>query len=434
MLRKIIYLSLIVCTLQINVTGQSDSTLTIVKELMTKNDFKGVIATLALQDTLDYEGYKILGDAYNKLYNYPASFRAYIKARELSDYNFDIDYLLGKSALLINDDKKAEFCFNEILAHDSANFLASIELANMFIEQKKYAEAATIFEQLSLSDTTNTFFLNRLAYCEWRMEKYNAAIENYNKVLAINQFEATAALQLGKIYYDSERYNDARAVIEQALTGNVRNLGLNKLIAETFFKLNLYETAVVYYTRSIALGDSSAGIYQKLGFSYYFIATSGNMVTVQVYTLKINESIAALEKSFKLDDQNPLTTLYLGICYKELKDYEKARSYLELTLNIIFPEYMSDIYTHLGAAFEYEGKFSEAISNYLEAYEYEPSKKILLFYLASAMDRFYADRQVPLMYYKKFLKEDKSENGVLIKYAEDRIDKLEEQIHFNGYK
>jgi hypothetical protein len=73
-----------------------------------------------------------------------------------------------------------------------------------------------------------------------------------------------------------------------------------------------------------------------------------------------------------------------------------------------------------------------AISSYLQAYSYDPSNKVLLFYLGSAMDRFYADRQTPAMYYTKFLKEDTTGNNILIEYAKERLEKLAEQAHFNG--
>lgn len=437
MLSKLLTLLAVILISQQILIAQSDSTLALVKKMMESKEYKKAIEILdesKKTDTLDYEGNKLLGLAYQNLFNFTKAFSYFNYAKFQAGYSFEINYLLGKTAILNNNKDFAEETFREILLNDSSNYLATVELAGLLVERKKYVGAKPLLERLTESDTNNTYFMNRLAFCNWKLNKFEEAIELYKKVLSISSFDPTASLQLGKILYDSERYEEAKEILDRSLNGNRSNLGINKLLAETLFKLNKYEAAVVHYTKSLALGDSSSGIFQKLGFSYYFIASSGNMMNEEVFELKMNEAVTALSNSYELDNQNPLTTLYLGICYKELKDYQKAKYFLEETINIIIPEYMVDIYTHLAATYEYQEKYSEAISSYLEAYSYDPGRKILLFYLASAMDRFYADKEIPMIYYKKFLKEDKSENGVLIKYAEERIDKLQEQIHFNGYE
>ncbi len=417
-------------------SAQQDSTQANIDSLMNAGKYKEVVEILTdseKTDTLTLNEYKSLGKAYQNLYNFSKAFSCFSLAKQIFGYSYDVNFQLGKAALKIGQKDFAELAFVEILKNDSTNYLATIELANLLIDERKYDKAEPLFNSLSSSDTTNTYFLNRLAYCNWKMERYKRAIELYIKTLEINFFDPTASIQLGKIYYDSERYKEARYVLEKSLEGNRSNLGINKLLAESLFKLNKYEAAVVHYGKSLALGDSSAGVFQKLGFCYYFIAVSGNMINEEVFNLKMNEAITALTKAYERDE-NPLTTLYLGICYKELKNFEQARFYLEETINIIIPEYMVDVYTHLGAAFEYEEKYSEAISSYLEAYSYDPGRKVLLFYLASVMDRFYADREIPMIYYNKFLREDTTGNAALTKYAEDRIEKLREQRHFNGYK
>ena len=79
-------------------------------------------------------------------------------------------------------------------------------------------------------------------------------------------------------------------------------------------------------------------------------------------------------------------------------------------------------------------EFVEAIQSYREALDYQPSKKILSFYLASVYDQYYADREVPLLYYQKFLRDNKDADIKLIEYAESRIKVLKQELHFRPQK
>ncbi|MBN1301920.1 MAG: tetratricopeptide repeat protein [Melioribacteraceae bacterium] len=415
--------------------SQNDSLITFYKALLLDRKYVEIIELIKSSENqriLSPEENKFMGLALQGLFNYRGAEKYFEASRRLSGYNPEINYLLGKAAYVNNNKDSAINYFSEILENDPLNILASVELANSFLETQNYQKAGDLFGKILLNDSTNTFILRRHAYCKWKLGELGEAVKNYNDVLRHDPSDATSALQLSKIYYDTEQYEYAGSVLDTALLFNKNNPGLHKLAAETLFKQGKYESAVIHYLKSLALGDSSAGVYQKLGFSYYFIAQSDVMYNTEVFKFKINEAVKALKRSYELDDQNPLTTLYLGICYKEIEYYDKAEDYLLCTIEIIIPDYMSSVYTHLGAVNEYQMNFEDAIKNYLTAYSYDKNNKTSLFYIASAMDRFYADRKTPLLYYSKFLRENEIDNPVLAKFAKERIDKLTEEMHFNG--
>jgi tetratricopeptide (TPR) repeat protein len=426
-------LGILVLKIQVNAQNESDNSW-VMKQYQLLN-YQSVIDSLekkAGNTDLNFDEYKYLGLSYQNMFNFNKALNNFSNARKLVEYNTQITYLAGKAAKQANDNELAEGLFTEITEKDSTFKLAKIELANIAMEKKKYRFAIELFDELLKTDSTNIYFLTRIALANVRTGSYEDAVKYYNKALNINPFDANASLQLSKYYFESEQFEKAKSILEEGITGNSGNLLLNKMLAETLFKLKQYEAAVVYYTKSLALGDSTAGLFQRLGFSYYFIATSDTKKDSEIFVQKMNESLDALNKASEIDPDNPLTSLYLGICHKELGNLNEAKSYFEETLNLIYPDYISDVYTNLGATNELMNNLPDAISAYQEAYSYDPSNKVLLFYLASAMDRYYADRRTPALYYKKFLREDTTENTILIEYAQERIEKLAEQVHFNG--
>ncbi len=206
---------------------------------------------------------------------------------------------------------------------------------------------------------------------------------------------------------------------------------MEKLLAESYFRMEDFEEAVIHFGKATCNGDSTASLFQKLGFSYYFIANSNAVQSEGVYLLKIQEALNSFQIAFIKEDTNPVSAYYIGICYKELKKYDEAIEYFNKAVELIFPDYLTDLLTNFGAAEEYRGNLGEAITLYNQAYKFNTQKKYLLFYIASAMDRYYADRATPIIYYNKFLEEDKSENQILLRYAKDRIESLNTELHFS---
>ena len=47
-------------------------------------------------------------------------------------------------------------------------------------------------------------------------------------------------------------------------------------------------------------------------------------------------------------------------------------------------------------------------------------------------DEYYADKNVPLLYFEKFLNNSEEQNHLFIEYAKARSETLLEEIHFNN--
>jgi tetratricopeptide (TPR) repeat protein len=250
--------------------------------------------------------------------------------------------------------------------------------------------------------------------------------------LEIDSLNSSTILQLSKIYFKDEKFEEAYDLIAAGLSINALNLPLNRLGAEVLFKLQRYRPAAVQYNLLIEYGDTTATIYQKLGFCNYFVAEELLLSDSTASKNKIYEAIYALEESRRLNWEDPLTSLYLGICFKELKEYGRAITYLEECLNLLYPEYTSDVYVHLGVAYEMEEKYSESIAAYRKGLEHKPTNDGIIFQLATVYDQYYADREVPLIYYKLFVNRTGEDNPILTEYANSRISAIIEELHFKN--
>jgi tetratricopeptide (TPR) repeat protein len=322
--------------------------------------------------------------------------------------------------------------YKDVVNLDSNNVSALIELGKILLQQGSKVEAERIYLRLVQLDSLNAYYHSQLGYSQFKLNKKEDAIDSFNRSLEIDSLNSSTILQLSKIYFKDEEYKKAYHLLSRGLSANALNLPLNRLAAEVLFKLQKYRAAAFQYDLLVKFGDTTATVYQKLGFCNYFVAEQLIMSDSTESKKKIYEAIYALEESRRLNWDDPLTSLYLGICFKELKEYGRAITYLEESLNLLYPDYISDIYVHLGVAYEKQKKYPESIIAYQKGLEHKPSNDALLFQLATVYDEYYADREVPLMYYKLFVKRGGVENPILKNYAESRISALIEELHFSN--
>lgn len=404
--------------------------------LFLKKDFQSVIPLLEVKiksDSFDYIDLYKLGIAYKESYKYSKSLDLLRNASRQNSNDIDVLLALADNFYLIGNTGLAAATYREVLEKDGNNFRALIELSKINIESGDYKSAIKNFNSLIKRDSSNAFLFSQLAFCEFKLGNGEKAIDFYKKSLKLNNYDVKNYLQIAKIYFIYEKYDSSFTYIKSGLDINPRDLPLNKLGAEVLFKMKKYRAAIIQYDQLILYGDTSSTNYQKLGFSQYFV--SGSTINSTEADSLLSESIKSLSKSFEQYKDDPLTTLYLGLAYKDKNDYETAIAYFDRTLEIIYPDYISDVYTHLGVSYEMKNDYKSAVKSYKKALEFNPEKTSIIFQLASLYDRNYADKSVPLLYYEKYLNDTENPDSTLYNYSLKRISDLKESLHFtNGKK
>ena len=276
---------------------------------------------------------------------------------DTQDTTKDLEYQKAMCYKWLNNYSKAI----EILktAHESYpdDIPIQLELAQCYEANLQYSQSIDCYERLTEADSTNTYFQVRKADLFFRAEKYTTALENYLQI-------------------DPESYNPVY---------------LKKSIALCYEKLNLPDSAKVYYQTAWEMDTTDA-----------FSALS--LVKLCIQQKKYQDALSYSEKFLAVDTTNAQMNVLNAITYYNLNDYEKAvprfekcRAAGDSSLQVI---------RSLGISYFFLQNDSAAYPYLLQAYERDTTNMPALYSLAGVS---YNLEQYPeaILAYKKLI-----ENGL----------------------
>ncbi|MCL2651564.1 MAG: tetratricopeptide repeat protein [Candidatus Azobacteroides sp.] len=152
-----------------------------------------------------------------------------------------------------------------------------LELAQCYEANLQYSQSIDCYERLTKADSSNTYFQVRKADLFYRAEKYTTALEDYLQI-------------------DPETYNPVY---------------LKKSIALCYEKLNLPDSAKVYYQTALEMDASDA-----------FSALS--LVKLYIQQKEYQDALSYSEKFLAADTTNAQMNVLNAITYYNLNEYEKA--------------------------------------------------------------------------------------------------------------
>ena len=400
-----------------------------------KGNYEKVIEILdnnLIEDSIYSDYWYKLGISYQRLNNYGRAHEALYTAYKFSKFDFSLNIALGRNYYYSGAYNSALLFFRQAYEIDSSNLSLLIDLANCFSEINEYENAIHFYRELITRDSTNAYFYSRIGKCYYKINEDEQALFYLRKAFNKNPHDAATAILLGGLLVNNNDFIDALKVIHQGLNFNGQSFSLLKLSAETLFKMKRYEDAAVQYEAIISAGDSTSTNYKKLGFCRYLPESIKGYEENSKDTTKYLSAIDSFSKAIRKDSTDALSHIYLGICLKERSEYSKSTAFINKGIKLTFPDYLADAYSQLASAYEFNGQYSEAIRAYKKAHDHDPQRRSITFQLASLYDRYYGDKQTPLLYYKKFLSESGNADTALINYAIKRIDYLIEQKHFHN--
>jgi tetratricopeptide (TPR) repeat protein len=230
----------------------------------------------------DYEGALLnLGNIYYDKEDYKTALGYYTKY--LQDEDAD-NYYYYKAGWCANDVKKYELAID---------FLNKYDPEEPEDRAKKFAE---------------------IGYASYKLNKAQAAIDAYKKALEEKPDYGTAIRGLGDVYDELlEQYSDATKYYEMAVEKDEDNS------KRCYYKLGWlyndkerYDEAIPILLKAVAYNSEDADTRVELGYAYY-------------KTVKYNDAVAQLKKAIELDSTSKLGYYYLGLCYVDTNQKDKAR-------------------------------------------------------------------------------------------------------------
>lgn len=357
------------------------------------------------------------GLIYNNLQNYQKALNSFSAALQLDPNNPEIIGEMAEGLSILGNQYDAVTFFNKAIELDPENLTLKGKLGRVYINQKKIKSAYDIFAEIYAKDSTNIFWNKQFAFCSFRTGRRLQAISLYKRVLEVNPRDYGTYLNLIHSYSIKKEADKIIAVIDNGLEQFPGNPGLILEQANFFFKTKNYELAMQGFEKYFAAdGDSVYEIALNYGISVYF-------------SKKEMKALAIFDDLFRANPNDPFVQFYMSLCNKRLKNFEEAEKMMKWAIEASTPEYVSEMYHHLGQIYGQERKFKESVEALQKAYELKPKNCEILFEIATTYEEYNSNKTLALNYYRIYLKEV-GEDAKNVNYALDRITKLKEDLFF----
>ncbi|MEE9167182.1 MAG: tetratricopeptide repeat protein [Candidatus Neomarinimicrobiota bacterium] len=378
-----------------------------------------ILERIVAEDSLYVQAFFILGSAYQSMSEYNKALLLLKRANLLDPDDVNIMLALGRCYMELGHLSQAQKQFETVLGADSSNPSARLKLGDVYMKQQRYGRASETFRPLLQHSPTKSYVSMKLGVCAYHAGDLDLSKVHLRNAHQINPGSPVIVLHLSRVYRDLEEFDSALKVVTECLRKHPKHLALLRQRGDLLVSTGDYWRARSTYYKLISLGDSSAVVFQRLGFCHY-------------YTGEISSARNAFGQAFQKDSTSALNCFYHGITNKELGSHERAQRLYGKALSLALPSFYPDIFVESAKLYESEEEYDNAVKAYEKALEYDADRCELVFYVAAIYDKHYADRKMALSHYEKYLKHVR-EYGCdfdekVAEYAAARIEKLREEI------
>lgn len=356
--------------------------------------------SLILKERFDYTGSLV---CLKKALEYDSIHSAYLT--ELADV-----------FITLGNNQDALSIFQKVLRLNPESSIVKSKYGRLLMGMQDYKNSYQIFSDLKEKDSTNLFLLKQLALSSAFIGKNQEAKALFRKILTMNPRDFGSYLSLANLLQLDSAYTQVLQVFQKGLEQFPGNATLLLKEAQNYYLMNKYEKAAADYELYLQSNDTLVNIRKEYGVNLFL-------------SKKEEKALKILEPALYLAPNDPIIAMYVGLCYKNLKDFENARVYLELAARLAVPGYQSGIFESLAQVHGMQRQFPQAIAMYKKAYELDETNHELLFEMATTCEEFDTDKSVAYQYYKQYLKRA-GEKALNAAYATSRMNKIKEKLFF----
>jgi tetratricopeptide (TPR) repeat protein len=357
------------------------------------------------------------GMVFQSLQNYQDALEAFSSGLFLEPENVELLSQAAESFSILGNNIDAINFYEKATSLAPENLALAAKLGRVQINLKEYKNAYEVFSGIYAQDSSNVYWNKQLAYCAFRSFDRERACYLYENVLESNPRDYGSYSNLIHCYNWKKEGDKVTAVIEKGLFEFPNDADLLFEKAMYLYKLKQYGPAMISFEKYLTVEkEPPYDVMMNIGISTYFAE----------YEEKALEIFNDLNR---MNPNDPLVMYYQSLCYKKMKDYEKSEELMQWAIDGSIPDYVSEMYHHLGQIYGQQRKFSESIAALEKAFELNPGKLEVLFEIATTYEEYNSNKTMALNYYDIYLKEA-GEKGKNISYALDRISKLKEDLFF----
>jgi tetratricopeptide (TPR) repeat protein len=357
------------------------------------------------------------GLVYNSLQNYQKALSAFSAALQLEPNNVEVLSEIAAGLSVLGNNQDAVTFFKKAIRLEPENLVSAGKLGRVYINLKAYKNAYDVFAEIYTRDSINVYWNKQFAYCSFRMFKRKQAVYLYEKVLDANPRDYSSYSNLIHSYNWKKQPKNIVAVIDRGLEQFPDDAGLLLERANFYFKSKKYKLAMPAFENYFSTaGDSLYEITMNYGISTYFAKEE-------------NKAMDIFKNLFRVNPNDPFVMYYMSLCNKKLKNFEEAEKMMQWAIETTVPDYLAEMYHHLGQICGQQRKFKESVKALQKSYELNPKKNEVLFEIATTYEEYNSNKTLALNYYRIYL-EEAGENSDNINYALDRITRIKEDLFF----
>jgi len=349
--------------------------------------------------------------------DYQNAIHAFLDGLQFQPENITLMGEAAESFSMLGNNQDAVSYYEAALKLDSSNLIMAGKLGRVYINLKQYKPAYQVFSHIYSRDSSNVFWNKQLAYCAFRTFHREQAVYLYENVLEANPRDHASYINLINCYNWKKEGNQIMAVIQKGLQEFPADHELLYEEAMYLYRTKHYGPAMIRFEKYLEVEKQpDYETMMNYGISTYFAGFEP-------------EALKIFDELFNQNPNDPLVMYYQSLCYKKLKDFEKSEKLMKWAIEGSTPDYVAEMYHHLGQICGQQRKFKESVEALQKAYEMNPDKVEVLFEIATTYEEFNSNKTLALNYYQIYLKEA-GQAGKNTTYALDRIEKLKEDLFF----
>jgi len=314
---------------------------------------------------------------------------------------------------------KAVDFYKAALQENSKSTIIQYNYAKLLMRARKFESADTLIRKLIQQQPSNPNFVYQYGLL---LEKVNDTTSNkqFARAVALDANHQEATYKLARYLTTKRQFAKAKPLLEKALTTNPESFRFLTLQALNYFYTEYYHDAITIYEKLQTLGPTNEQMLENLALCYR--GTNRFPDAIETYTILINT----------IDDKRSKWHLGLGQSYLALREYEKAKRHIEISMALkdlpLEPEYWS-----LYQMYSRQKKYKEQIDVLKLIIKENPRNERAHYFLAAATDNFFKNKEEAIPYYEKYLKTF-GEKAVFANYAKQRISDIKTKAHFEKDK
>jgi tetratricopeptide (TPR) repeat protein len=234
------------------------------------------------------------------------------------------DALRAEQLLSRGEAEKARDILKKLRDQEPGNPLVHHFLGKAYQKLGKWDQAILEFQKVLAINPDDVYSHFVLATSFYRAGKSEDALREAKNVLSYLEEHFETLMLLARIFGERGDLQESTAYLERALLLKPDNLELRFLLADSLTMAKEYDRAFEVYKSLMDTKPDDPRVYYGLGMVSYF-------------RNDFEEAIKYFSKETELHS-NPRTILLLGISYGQLSQYLEALFYLEKYLKSIPPE------------------------------------------------------------------------------------------------